>query len=665
MQRVYFFDNYNLSIGYNLDIAEARISEIERVGCPSDVEGIIELWHIYKLFKNNHRLERWSKEDFSRLKKISETYKENVAKYFNELSHFKVDNEYDDIDFEYKESFWEIVSVFKSFNCITSKFLEEIICNDKNGLHYVLSNKSLVEKYKNIIHKSLLNSKYTVYILLDKYVDINFNRVDKKIYLPDNFTVQEKENIISDYLDSNEVNINYVRLICQSRDVDGFILSPKIRYKSKKLEKKLNDEIINNPNVIVTETKSAISFSSTENIPVVSCSFENGYPSYIYSLNYIKESTNERKIFFVANIFKWFNKHGFINLINKNNEIDVLEIALMTRGRYSYSDFNYFQYKNDLSLFQLQKYSNALKELGYSFENELKTFYEQKLYDEFGYPGLGIELPINDDKCLIKCRIIFPEFDNISKQYDTYSLEGEIDPDYISFLKPMKIGETKSLLKCKYINITTENQDVTTIMRYLFSMPFICCIGPFRNKKYRSLAELLDNEIVYYSYYEQHIRPYLDFLINKEILFVDNEGVIRYKNIYEIEILKILWEFNSCSYWHLDENGREVADEMIKKGWAVADDHLLSKEERDYFSFYIDNEKFTNGYSYRNHYAHSSNPPTDDVNYHITAYLVLLKLLTMLVIKIYDDLWLARKVMTIDLKNKYINNKDNDNNNNK
>ena len=102
MQRVYFFDKYNLSIGYNLDIAEARISEIERVGCPSDIEGIIELWHIYKLFKNNHRLERWSKEEFNRLKKISETYKENVAKYFNELSHIKVDNEYDDIDFEYK-----------------------------------------------------------------------------------------------------------------------------------------------------------------------------------------------------------------------------------------------------------------------------------------------------------------------------------------------------------------------------------------------------------------------------------------------------------------------------------------------------------------------------------------------------------------------------------
>ena len=38
-------------------------------------------------------------------------------------------------------------------------------------------------------------------------------------------------------------------------------------------------------------------------------------------------------------------------------------------------------------------------------------------------------------------------------------------------------------------------------------------------------------------------------------------------------------------------------DEMIKKGWVIVDDHLLSKEERNYFSFYTDNEepKLNNG----------------------------------------------------------------------
>ena len=90
-----------------------------------------------------------------------------------------------------------------------------------------------------------------------------------------------------------------------------------------------------------------------------------------------------------------------------------------------------------------------------------------------------------------------------------------------------------------------------------------------------------------------------------------------------------------------------VLDEMLNKGWLVTDDHLLSKPEQDYFSYYLDNMKFTNGMAYRNNYAHGSTPPVDDENAHISAYYAFLKLLAMLVLKIEDDLWLARKAMAV------------------
>lgn len=661
MHRVYYSTKEGL-IDFYLEIAEKRILEIEEHGTPTDLVGIIELWHIYRLFDDDCSLERWNKEYFNKLKSKCVSYNKEVAIYFKHLGSDYIEQEYNTLEFGYKESFWKIVSQFKCFHIITSNFLTSTL-KDGNNLRFVLSNKTLVEKFNVILHKVLLTNKNTAHILLDKYVCLDSNSGETQLYIPKNFTEQDTEKVISDYLDSDDVNLNYVRLICQSKNVDGFKLSPRVRYKAKKLESKLNDDIINDPDAIITESKVSIKFSDAEGIPIVSYSLENGIPSYTYSLNYIKESTNNQKIFFVANHFKWFNNHGLINLINKDNEVDVFERFFANRGKYSYSDFISFQYKNNLSVFQLRKYCNTLKELGFSFENELKVFYEQNLKNEFGYPALKIELPCIEDNWLIKCRNIFPELDNISKQYYTYVSEDEIDYEYMSCLKPMKLEAIKSFLKCKYINAPAGKNEVYTIMHYLFKSAFLCYVGPFRNKKYRSLTELLDNEIVYYSYYEKNIKQYIDFLIDKEILLVNEDGVLKYTNIYKIEILKYLWEFNSCSYWHLDENAREVADEMIKKGWAVADDHLLSKEEIDYFSFYTDNEKFTNGYSYRNHYAHSSNPPTDDVNYHITAYLVLLKLLTMLVIKIYDDLWLARKVMTIDLRNKCINNTENENNN--
>ena len=58
---------------------------------------------------------------------------------------------------------------------------------------------------------------------------------------------------------------------------------------------------------------------------------------------------------------------------------------------------------------------------------------------------------------------------------------------------------------------------------------------------------------------------------------------------------------------------------------------------------------FTNGPAYRNHYAHGSNPPVDDESAHVEAYLVFLRLLAIIILKIMDDLWLARKAIVVNV----------------
>lgn len=105
------------------------------------------------------------------------------------------------------------------------------------------------------------------------------------------------------------------------------------------------------------------------------------------------------------------------------------------------------------------------------------------------------------------------------------------------------------------------------------------------------------------------------------------------------------------SYWHYNDEERQILDDMLTKGWLVIDDHLLSKPERDYFSYYLDNARFTNGMAYRNHYMHGSTPPVDDENEHSVAYRTFLRLLAILLLKIEDDLWLARRALAIHVMN--------------
>ena len=91
---------------------------------------------------------------------------------------------------------------------------------------------------------------------------------------------------------------------------------------------------------------------------------------------------------------------------------------------------------------------------------------------------------------------------------------------------------------------------------------------------------------------------------------------------------------------------------MFNKGWLKTDDHLLSKPERDYFSYYLDNRMFVNSHAYRNHYVHGNTPPVNDENAHLIAYHTFLRLLAIIILKIEDDLWLAERALAIYVVNK-------------
>ena len=65
---------------------------------------------------------------------------------------------------------------------------------------------------------------------------------------------------------------------------------------------------------------------------------------------------------------------------------------------------------------------------------------------------------------------------------------------------------------------------------------------------------------------------------------------------------------------------------------------LLTPEEQNYFSFILNNERYTNAYAIRNLYAHGGNPSIDDEKYHEIAYARLLIMFVLLLLKINDDL---------------------------
>lgn len=649
--RVCFFSKYDMSVGHYLEMAEKRIQEVSEGSMPTDLEGVIELWHIKLLFENGCRLQQWTDNEFEKLKSSTNEYNKIIANYFHSLNPTKIKSEFELLEWTYKKTFWEIIDAYKLYWLIEPETLRTIISENINYLREVLECKGIVEKFKNVIREELLRNSNSAHFILEKYVTKQGQYNEHQLYLPSNLSLDDKEQILIDYLQSDDPNINYVRLITQIKDSKNQIrISPKTRLLAERLEKKLNDKIFSDSST-VTQLSIGVQFIDKDDVePVGFKVSEDGVRNYTYSIPYIRKCDNIGRVVYCISIFEWLNQHFLIDLINKRTEVDTLESLLMDKGRYSYPTCMIFENKNRVSLAQLYAYGKVLQQNGSSFEKELKQFYEFHLRNEYDYPCLPINFPNEEDSALNKCRVLCPELDAVVMQYNMFVEEDEIDKELIRLSKPLKVEEGKSLLENKYYEIAEGNDDIQRVLWGVlgYGNSMLAYVEPFIDKKYHSLVELLEKENnVKYSNYADYQKFHLDFLIQQGIIGLNTDGELYIVSQSKINVLRSLWEYEVCSYWHYNDEERHILDDMLTKGWLVKDDHLLSKPERDYFSYYLDNMKFTNGLAYRNHYMHGSTPPVDDEKEHQIAYITFLRLLAILLLKIADDLWLARRVFAI------------------
>ena len=602
-------------------------------------------------------MQKWTDAEYEKLKSSTNGYNAIIANFFNSINPTKIKSEFELLEWTYKKTFWEIIDAYKLYRLIEPETLCEIVSKNNNYLREVLKCKGIVEKFKKVIREVLLNNVNSAHIILDKYVAKQDLHRDSELHLPSNLTIEDKEQILINYLQSDEPNVNYVRLITQIKDDKNQIrLSPKTRLLAERLEKKLNEDLLNDPRTVTTHWSIGVQFIDEEGIaPVVLKINEKGAPTYTYSIPYIRECDNTRRVVNCISLFGWLNKHFLVNLINKKTEVDTIESSLIDKGRDSYPSYMKFCHKNRLSLYQLYAYEEVLKKNGSSFERELKQFYEFHLKEEYDYPSLPINLPNVEDSALNKCRVLCPELDAVVHQYNTFVDEDEIDKDLIRLSKPIKVEDGNSLLANKYYEIADDNNEIQGVLWGVLGSgnSILSHVDPFKDKNYHSLIELLENETnVLYSNYSEFQKHHLDFLIQQGIIGVNSDGYLYIVNQSTIKVLRSLWEYGVCSYWHYNDEERQILDDMLAKGWLVKDNHLLSKPERDYFSYYLDNAKFANGMAYRNHYMHGSTPPVDDEKEHQIAYITFLRLLAILLLKIEDDLWLARRALAIHVMNK-------------
>ena len=202
----------------------------------------------------------------------------------------------------------------------------------------------------------------------------------------------------------------------------------------------------------------------------------------------------------------------------------------------------------------------------------------------------------------------------------------------------MRYKEIPSLLDGKYL-YPSESQEIGSVLHLLFSDQSSLKYIDERLRAGNAARLLLFNKVAYEDFHDYQMVS-VDYLIELGVL--ENTGTrIRVANEGQLLILWSLFNSQAANYYHQSKEGRAEADAMVAKGWVARRSSLLTGAEGDYFNYFLNRVGFSNGPNLRNRYLHGSQAGVDSDEAHFKSYLVALRLVVALVIKINDDVCLS------------------------
>jgi hypothetical protein len=592
----------------------------------------LEFYNIKLYFDNNLFLTTWTEDK-------KKTYKANVELAFNQLKEriYKVSDEsleqgITDIEYNFYDDYWSLLNNINDLKKITDTTLTEVLGKHPRQISYILKEKKLVDKYDKAIRNFLIGYSDSAQILLSSLEEKDTFVRREKNYFPTSLTLNDKEAIINSYLDTDDPNLNYVRLIENSRDTSEFKLSDKTRLKAKKKSKELNDKVLENGHT--WNVGVGVSLSKDQKEPFKFKSEGTTFQAS-YSERFMDMLPTDLDLFLVFKyLFFYTDEKNLISLVSKQSELDVLERTFMKSKNEYEIGFSFFR-KENLSNLQLYIFSDYLKRKNKSLESIINS-YIASLNERISPNKIVFKLPLNESSYLEKIRNITPDFEFFLKQYKYLICEKSIDLELIRISStPIRISEIYSNKTKKYLY---SDDNLILQLKYLFfsDQSHLYYAKHFENK-YHCLFDLLTNENVKLEYFENYQKDTIQSLINDGYLKLSNDEYVILNTEILIYLIGELHHKEVISYWNYPVQCRHVMDELIEMKLVTAENTLFSRQERNYFNFYLNKKEFTNGYDLRNKYSHGTNAFSEKE--HEFDYHRLLKLIILTLLKIDDDLY--------------------------
>lgn len=323
MDRVKFYSLNDMMNGRNLKKCENLIKEFEAGKEAQDINDIIELYNVKKYFDNKIFLIDWTANDISHYQKKVRQFLGIVARFFKSITNDNIIALYFDVDNFYKSDFWELIDKFKVYEVITEERFRKMLNISKVSLYDLLKFKEIAEYFGKIIRDYMLNNSSSVQLLLDRY-ELKHIREKDLIYFPKELSNSDKETIINTYIDSEEPNLNYLRLIANIQSSkDKIEITPKTLLKAKRKAEGQEKKLFKENSGIIMGTAVCFSKSMNEEVTLIR---DDHSTTATYSTKWIEENQDYPTLLnnFI-HLFEFVDLQMRCTLVNKYNEMGVFE----------------------------------------------------------------------------------------------------------------------------------------------------------------------------------------------------------------------------------------------------------------------------------------------------------------------------------------------------
>jgi len=643
LDRVEFYSIEDLAGGHQLSKGE-HILRKEILPEYTDINDVLELYNIKKYIDNKLYLKNWTQEDIETFKQKATEYGKIVGKFMSTINDDNVVVLFEKTLRGYVSSFWELVNNQNVYKRISKDNFSNILSKESYLIHEILTHEALVKYYDVEIKNFFMTNTISAEILLSFY-EVQDGFKQKQKFIPKSLTICDKEIIISNYLDSDDVNLNYIGLIKNTRNRNDFKISDKTRLKAKRLHKSETEKFFKENGGM----KYGVSISFPEKPSKIKDGFidENLIAHYSYSLDFIRQNNNPYLLFQnFKYLFEYLDRQNRINLVSKRSQMSVFEKTMGVHSQNEYRGGTAFSLSEMTSQSQIYVYNKIISEFNTTLEEILHFVFTTALHENYFFAdNARFSIP-TATSYFEKVRLLAPEFESALKQYKLFVEDGVIDFELLQISStPSTIKDIPSLNDKKYIYLNEENKIMISCSNLFFSdQTLLAFVEPYKEKRYYTFFNLLANEEVKYSSYENHQKPQLTYLIDNGFISIDSNDFIQITNLARVLILKDLYDNEVGSYYHYPVEIQQEVQQMKVDNIVSFESTLFSKPEQAYFNYFLNKSEFTNGLDLRNSYLHGTQANPDDVNKHEYAYFTYLKMIVLAILKIEDDLMISKLI---------------------